>query len=409
VSSTRNVAHTWCEKASPSKDLVIHPRYRSTPSNPFTAIPATGFTYTPGGAGNQAPHAVAAATPSSGTAPLAVNFNATSSTDPDSNPLTYAWDLDGDGQYDDSTSPTPSWNYTTTGTKTATLQISDGQGGTDTDQIVITVTSGSTTTTRYGYTAPGDSAALIQDSAGAILGKTFSLPGGVLLQKNTTGDRWSAANIHGDVMALTNATGVKQGGTFTWDPYGQPLAGQPDITPGVLDYGWVGGHQRLTETGVTPNYVEMGVRVYLPALGRFLQQDPVQGGSANDFEYALGDPINTWDLDGRGIWDDAVRWVGEKIKIFGVDNVHLVIRDNKPGFHWGNHANRIEYDDYSRWHYNSPDGGHHSVWRGVGAAVRDGARSAWAGVIWFSSRLVTVPIIPYGVIKPYVSPTRLIA
>jgi hypothetical protein len=43
----------------------------------------------------------------------------------------------------------------------------------------------------------------------------------------------------------------------------------------------------------------MGVRVYVPQLGRFLQVDPVVGGSANDYDYANQDPINTYDLDGR--------------------------------------------------------------------------------------------------------------
>jgi hypothetical protein len=45
----------------------------------------------------------------------------------------------------------------------------------------------------------------------------------------------------------------------------------------------------------------MGVRTYVPQLGRLLQPDPVQGGSANDYDYANQDPVNTVDLDGRCI------------------------------------------------------------------------------------------------------------
>jgi len=42
----------------------------------------------------------------------------------------------------------------------------------------------------------------------------------------------------------------------------------------------------------------MGARVYLPTLGRFTQVDPVSGGNANDYVYAV-DPINSNDFSGR--------------------------------------------------------------------------------------------------------------
>ena len=57
---------------------------------------------------NQPPTAVIGASPTSGPAPLVVNFDGTGSTDPESGALTYAWDLDGDGAYDDSRRPSPS-------------------------------------------------------------------------------------------------------------------------------------------------------------------------------------------------------------------------------------------------------------------------------------------------------------
>lgn len=44
----------------------------------------------------------------------------------------------------------------------------------------------------------------------------------------------------------------------------------------------------------------MGARVYLPTLGRFLQVDPVEGGTDNTYVYA-NDPVNEFDLDGRFI------------------------------------------------------------------------------------------------------------
>jgi hypothetical protein len=41
----------------------------------------------------------------------------------------------------------------------------------------------------------------------------------------------------------------------------------------------------------------MGARIYLPFIARFASQDPVPGGNANAYAYAL-DPINFADLSG---------------------------------------------------------------------------------------------------------------
>lgn len=56
----------------------------------------------------------------------------------------------------------------------------------------------------------------------------------------------------------------------------------------------------------------MGVRLYNPALGRFLQVDPVPGGSANNYDYAGQDPINAFDLNGQ--WWGSHLW--HKVKHF---------------------------------------------------------------------------------------------
>jgi hypothetical protein len=42
----------------------------------------------------------------------------------------------------------------------------------------------------------------------------------------------------------------------------------------------------------------MGARPYSPLLGRFLTVDPVEGGSANNYDYTSADPTNGTDLDG---------------------------------------------------------------------------------------------------------------
>jgi glucose/arabinose dehydrogenase/PKD repeat protein len=105
-------------------------------------------------AGNGSPTAVATATPQSGAAPLTVQFSGTGSTDPNSDPLTYAWDLDADGAFDDSTSATPSWTYTQPGTVNAVLRVTDTQGLSDTDVVPITASGAPNTPPTVQITAP---------------------------------------------------------------------------------------------------------------------------------------------------------------------------------------------------------------------------------------------------------------
>lgn len=88
---------------------------------------------------DQEPTAVADAEPTSGPAPLVVQFDATGSFDPDppDSIVSYVWDLDGDGQYDDSSSPDPSWTYGV-GTHSVGLRVTDELGSTDTDVLTVT-------------------------------------------------------------------------------------------------------------------------------------------------------------------------------------------------------------------------------------------------------------------------------
>jgi glucose/arabinose dehydrogenase len=88
---------------------------------------------------DQPPTAVATANPTSGTAPLTVQFTGSGSTDPEGGALTYAWDLDGDGAYDDSTAANPSYTYLTQASVTARLRVTDPGGQTGTASVVITV------------------------------------------------------------------------------------------------------------------------------------------------------------------------------------------------------------------------------------------------------------------------------
>ena len=60
----------------------------------------------------------------------------------------------------------------------------------------------------------------------------------------------------------------------------------------------VGAASTRSDAGSGRGVIQMGVRPYVPAAGRFWGVDPVEGGNANDYVYPQ-DPVNSFDLDGR--------------------------------------------------------------------------------------------------------------
>ncbi|WP_033443544.1 PQQ-dependent sugar dehydrogenase [Saccharothrix sp. NRRL B-16314] len=96
--------------------------------------------------GGFAPIAKAAADKTSGAAPLSVAFSSAGSSDPDGDPITFAWNF-GDGGT--STAANPQHTYSGNGAYTATLTVTDSTGRTATASVQITVGNTAPTVTLH--------------------------------------------------------------------------------------------------------------------------------------------------------------------------------------------------------------------------------------------------------------------
>lgn len=150
-----------------------------------------------------------------------------------------------------------------------------------------------TTTAHYGDLT--DNAILDTDDTGAITTSWVQGAPGLVEERSGGATAYPLSDAHGDVAAMTDAAAAVTS-RHTYDPWGVPLSG-PD-----LQMGFLGAYERRTDAATS--LIQMGVRPYDPALGRFLSEDPVLGmislgQSANRYGYGFANPINMYDLDGR--------------------------------------------------------------------------------------------------------------
>ena len=196
----------------------------------------------------------------------------------------------------------------TSATATLTLRPVSGGGTTkvsyvrDATNRIVERKVNDVTVARYTFSSSGDTPDAELDGTNIVQRRTLGLMGGAVLSKAAGSEIWSISNLHGDTIATLSSTGVVTGGPFTYDPFGKTISGVPDNQIGLFDNGWLGQNQRPLEqqTGLRA-VIEMGARVYDPQLGRFLQVDPIEGGTSNDYAY-VNDPINAFDLTGTNCW-----------------------------------------------------------------------------------------------------------
>ncbi|MFY1698086.1 RHS repeat-associated core domain-containing protein [Solwaraspora sp. WMMA2101] len=154
---------------------------------------------------------------------------------------------------------------------------------------------GTPVTTVHYYDDDGDNPAWTQENVDTWTRIVAGVSGmGGIWNSDNGQVTWRLANLHGDMVATILPDDAGLSATTDASEYGTPR--NPDAI-GSERYGWLGAKQRATDPAT--GLILMGVRLYNTTAGRFLTVDPVYGGSCNAYEYVCGDPVNSFDLDGR--------------------------------------------------------------------------------------------------------------
>jgi glucose/arabinose dehydrogenase/PKD repeat protein len=164
---------------------------------------------------NQPPVAQASANPTTGPTPLVVNFSSAGSSDPEGQPLTYAWNF---GDNTTSTAANPTHTYTTPGPYQARLTVSDGVNSTISAPLSISAGSRPTAT----ILSPTDGATFKAGDVITFSGSATDAEDGTLPASAYT---WKVDFLHeGHVHPGTPITGVTSG-TFTIPTTGHDFSG----------------------------------------------------------------------------------------------------------------------------------------------------------------------------------------
>ena len=142
-----------------------------------------------------------------------------------------------------------------------------------------TVTTGSpSATVILHYAGGGDSPSWTAEPSSGKWTRNITAFGGlVAVQSKGEAAVLQITNLHGDVIATAadNETETKLLSTNDTTEFGVPRTSSPP------KYNWLGSDLRATE--FPSGIIAMGARSYAPQIGRFIQSDPVEGGSPNAY------------------------------------------------------------------------------------------------------------------------------
>jgi RHS repeat-associated protein len=159
--------------------------------------------------------------------------------------------------------------------------------------LLTTATGKATSNTTSNYAGSGNNPSWASNAGGEWTRNIPGINGNLAAtQANSEKPVLQLTDLHGDIIATAttseSATGLASEADTT--EYGVPTTSLPP------KYSWLGAIEIPTElpSGVTG----MGVRSYVPQIGRFLQSDPIPGADANTYAYTNGDPLNETDTTG---------------------------------------------------------------------------------------------------------------
>jgi RHS repeat-associated protein len=144
------------------------------------------------------------------------------------------------------------------------------------------------------YPGPGNEPSWTTNTSGETTRNIPAINGQLAaIQNNSEAPVIQLANLHGDLIgtAYLSETATELASKADTSEFGVPTTTLP------AKYSWLGTIELPTElpSGVTT----MGVRSYVPQIGRFLQPDPIPGGSSNAYAYTFQDPVNSKDPSGE--------------------------------------------------------------------------------------------------------------